>query len=303
MIHLLPTFICPGAARCATTALYYLLIQHPQIYLPSIKETRFFALDYDKGLPWYKEKYYNKVNGELAIGDISPLYLSHDECPKRIYNSLGEETKFIMMLRNPVERIYSHYNMLRNHQFENLPLIDALQLNEKERIRKSLKYYGHEYGFQYLKDSSYLTLIKRYFEYFKKSQFKFVIFEEFIMNTATQLANILGFLGLSTQFLFNLNVYRNQAGVSRQNTLNRLFYCHPMMKKIRDFIQVKTSWQTQSMLKKMKNAISLKPQQQAPAMDEELEKALYAHYHDEIVQLEDVLGRDLSLWKKSPAQE
>lgn len=296
---MLPNFICPGAARSATTNLYYLLIQHPKIFLPSLKETRFFSLDYDKGSAWYEQRYYADVNDEIAIGDISPVYLIDERCPKRIFDTLGKDVKFIIMLRNPVDRAYSHYCMLRDHQFEDLPFEQAIEINETDRIAKSIKYYHHPYGFQYLKESSYSQLIERYHRYFDKSQFKYVIFEEFIKDTETQLRDILDFLGVEEPFTFNLNVYRNPTTVSSHSGINRLFYCNPLFKKARSFIQTKTSWKTQSLLKNLKNALLTRNNSQTPSsLDENLRKQLITYFGAEINQLEALIGKDLTVWKR-----
>jgi hypothetical protein len=295
---MLPNFICPGAARSATTNLYYLLIQHPEIFLPAIKETRFFSQDYEKGLTWYKQKYYADVQGETAIGDISPVYLIDERCPERIFQALGKEVKFIFMLRNPVERAYSHYCMLRSHQFEDLPFEKALELGEEARIAKSVKYYQHEFGFQYLKESRYWQAIQRYLRYFGRDRFKFVVFEEFINETEAHLADILNFLEVREPYRFDLNVYRNPTTASGHSGINRLFYCNPFLKKVRDYIQLKTGWRTQSLLKKLKNVLLAKEHSPIPPLDKKLQNQLSAYFEAETKQLEAFLGRDLALWKQ-----
>jgi hypothetical protein len=295
---MLPNFICPGAARAATTTLYYLLIQHPKIFLPAIKETRFFSQDYEKGLLWYKQKYYADVRDEAAIGDISPVYAIDERCSERIFRGLGEDVKLLFMLRHPVERAYSHYCMLRNHQFEDLPFEKALTLDEKFRIKKSLKYYNHQYGYQYLTESRYLLSIQRYLRYFARDRIKFIVFEEFIKDMETHLADILTFLEVTEPYRFDLNVYRNPASLSSHSILNRLFYCSPFFKKTRDYIQLKTGWKTQSLLKKLKNSLLTKKSSHIPPLDEKLRKELNNHFAADIKKLEALLGRDLSVWKR-----
>jgi hypothetical protein len=296
---LLPNFICPGAARAATTNLYYLLIQHPKVFLPSLKETRFFTQDYEKGLTWYERKYYAEVKSETAIGDISPVYLIDEQCPARIYHDLGKDIKFVVMLRNPVERAYSHYCMLRSHQFEDLSFEKALEIDEQSRIEKSLKYYHHEYGFQYLKESSYLQSIERYLKYFPREQFKFIIFEEFVNHTEAQLTGIVDFLGVRERCRFDLNVYRNPTTVSSLSGINRLFYCNPLLKKARSYIQAKTGWKTQSLLKKLKNLLlTQKHSSEIPPLDEKLRNQLYDYFEPKTNRMEAFLGRELSVWKK-----
>ena len=294
-----PNFICPGAARSATTALYYLLIQHPQVFLPSIKETRFFSRDYEKGLSWYERQYYADVKDETAIGDISPVYLIDERCPERIYETLGSKVRLIFMLRNPVERAYSHYCMLRHHQFEDLSFEKAIVRNERDRIAKSLKNYNHEYGFQYLKGSSYSQTIQRYLRYFQPDRIKYVVFEEFISDMKHHLFDILSFIGLHDRYEFELDVYTNPRTVAGFSKINQLFYRNSLIQKARDLIQLKTGWKTQSLLKKLKTALLAEHMSQAPAMDENVRKHLYNYFEGETMRLEVLLGKDLSMWKNN----
>ncbi len=296
---MLPNFICPGAARSATTALYYLLIQHPQVFLPSLKETRFFTQDYEKGLSWYEEKYYSGATDEIAIGDISPVYLVDDRCPQRLHDALGPDLKLIFMLRDPVERAYSHYCMLRNHEFEDLPFEEAIALDEESRVAKSLKRYQHEYGFQYLKESRYSLGIERCLEYFGSERVKYILFEEFTNDTKDQLAGILDFLGVPGRFDFNLDVYQNPTGGSSSSGLNKVFYNNPLAKKARDLVQMKTGWKTQSILKKVKTGLLKGRQSKTPSLNEDTRERLYADFEDEFARLETLLGRDLSVWRKT----
>ncbi len=297
---MLPNFICPGAARSATTALYYLLIQHPKVFLPSLKETRFFSRDYEKGLTWYGQQHYPNVKDEVAIGDISPAYLMDERCPQRILKALGPEIKLIFMLRNPVERAFSHYGMLRNHQFEDLPFEQAIERDEPTRIAKSLEYYGHEYAFQYLKESTYSRAIQRYLDLFDKDRIKYVVFEEFVEDTEFHLLDILSFLGINDKFEFNLDVYKNPKTVSGSSKMNKLFYSNSVIKNVRDFVQLRTGWKFQSFLKKIKTTLlGGRGSEAMPLIDEELRKRLYRDFEDETTRLEALTGKDLSVWRKA----
>lgn len=294
---MLPNFICPGAARSATTSLYYLLIQHPQVYLPRVKETRFFAVDYDMGAQWYESRYYSQTENKTAVGDISPVYLVHEECPKRIFESLGPSVKFIFMLRNPASRVISHYQLLKRMQIEDLPLAEALEADS--RHEKSMQHFRHEFGFQYLKESTYSKNIKRYLEYYPMSQMKFIIFEEFVRDLESHLADITTFLEVDSCFKFNLDLYQNQNIASTHATLNRLFYGNSLSQKIRTFIQMNTGWKTQVLMKKLKNTIlsscNAEPELSA-SIDDDMMRKLHGYFTDEVRQLTQLIGRDLSIW-------
>ena len=70
----LPNLICPGAQKSGTTTLFDILVQHPEIYKPKIKEQHFFDLNYDKGMNYYSQ-FYEEVKDEKYIPDFSPFYL------------------------------------------------------------------------------------------------------------------------------------------------------------------------------------------------------------------------------------
>lgn len=106
---MLPNFLIVGAARAGTTSLYYYLKQHPDVFMSPKKEIDFFDVDknFEKGLDWY-ERYFEGYTGQKAIGEASPLYMYLEKVPKRIAKVIPD-VKLIFILRNPVDRAYSHY--------------------------------------------------------------------------------------------------------------------------------------------------------------------------------------------------
>lgn len=117
----LPTFLGIGVPKGGTTWLHELLATHPDVYVPDIvKDVRFFNRFYDMGLEWYESFF--PSDGEAqdyrAIGEITVHYLYNEDCPRRITTHL-ERPKLIVMLRNPVDRTWSHYkhrSRLSNYQ-------------------------------------------------------------------------------------------------------------------------------------------------------------------------------------------
>lgn len=121
-----PNFIIIGETKCGTTSMYDNLIQHPHI-LPSkgngdhtvteddfelgIKETRFFDKNWYRGWDWYKSCFPECPQGYIT-GEASPTYLYRIQALERIGNLL-QDCKIIIMLRDPVSRLVSHYNHLK----------------------------------------------------------------------------------------------------------------------------------------------------------------------------------------------
>jgi hypothetical protein len=101
----LPDFIAVGPPRTGTTWLDRTLRRH--VGLPSIKETQFFAYNYDLGVEWYRS-YFGDCDPRLPVGEIAPTYFDYPPARARIA-SVIPRCRIICSLRDPVERAYSHY--------------------------------------------------------------------------------------------------------------------------------------------------------------------------------------------------
>jgi hypothetical protein len=120
----LPRFIAVGPRRTATTWLYTVLAG--QVGLPrGVKETQFFDRHYDKGLRWYAAHFKHCTPG-LTIGEIAPTYFSSSEARQRIRSTLPD-CKIVCTLRDPVERLYSLYRLMRQYGWTRLPFESALK--------------------------------------------------------------------------------------------------------------------------------------------------------------------------------
>jgi len=125
--HSLPDFYIIGAAKCGTTSLYQYLIRHPSVNPGIGKEIHYFEELYYRGENWYRacfpfefQKFFSKLthNEIMMSGDSTPRYIDHPLVPNRI-NKLTPNAKFIVMLRNPIDRAFSHYNMNIKHKNSN----------------------------------------------------------------------------------------------------------------------------------------------------------------------------------------
>ena len=105
-----PDFIIIGAQRSGTTSLYNYLIEHQNIKSTSQKEIHYFDNNYDKGLTWYSKKFPSIRKGIEITGEASPYYIFHPHAVNRISKDFPN-VKLIVLLRNPIERAYSHYCM------------------------------------------------------------------------------------------------------------------------------------------------------------------------------------------------
>ncbi len=212
--------MCIGAAKSATTSLYDILRQHSNVYLPSFKEPHFFDNpdNYDKGIAWYSKTYFSRALKQNKIGDFTPTYLFESKAAERIYKDLGPNTRFIIILRDPVERAYSHYLHSKRDQNETLSFFDALE-KEKSRIQSS---YLDKLRFSYISQGLYYNMLKEYFKFFPKNNFLIISFEdEFVKKTKETIDNIFDFLDVKKQNL-DINIISNKASQTRYLWLKRI---------------------------------------------------------------------------------
>ena len=126
-----PDFIGIGVAKSGTTALQQWLLQHPSVFVPKQKEVHFFDNEYtwQKGINWY-EKIFTCAEINQICGEISPGYFENSDLViPRIKRLIGERgCLFILILRNPIERAYSHWNFYRCYYGEKNNFEDAIRL-------------------------------------------------------------------------------------------------------------------------------------------------------------------------------
>ena len=217
----LPNFMCIGAAKSGTTSLYDILRQHSAIFIPSFKEPHFFDIPfvYQNGLEWYEKTYFKSVRNEKCIGDFTPTYLFEEETPQRILNDLGSDVKFIIMLRNPVDRAYSHYLHSLRDQHESLSFHEALRT---ESSRTNKQDYLSFLRLSYMGQGLYFEMLSRYYALFSKEQFLIINFEdEFINNRDSTIKKILDFLEVKDEGIM-IDIKSNPASKARFQWLKNL---------------------------------------------------------------------------------
>ena len=215
------TFICVGAQKAGTTTLHNILRQHSEIFLPQDKEIPFFHDDniFQKGIEWWLKENYDNVKHEKAIGVINPEYLFFPKACERIYKHLGPDIKIIIILRNPVERAYSHYMMNIRRGIENLSFEDALS-DEKNRFTRP-DYKEH---YSYISRSLYSSQIKRFLTTFSKENFLFLSFEnDIVKDRDLTLKKIEDFLEVDHENI-NVNIKSNASKESIFPSINKIIF-------------------------------------------------------------------------------
>jgi hypothetical protein len=134
-IRRLPQFIIAGAQKCGTTSLYAYLRRHPSIERALRKEVHYFDLNFDKGLRWYRAHFptvFKSFGRKMATGEACPYYLFHPLAATRAYATVPHAV-VVILLRNPVDRAYSHYHHQVRNGNETLSFEEALE-KEAERL-------------------------------------------------------------------------------------------------------------------------------------------------------------------------
>ncbi len=186
-------FILAGAQKSGTTALHYFLSRRPDIRMGNQQEIHFFDNDaLFVGEPDYEQlhRHYPLLGPFMIAGDCTPSYLYHSEAAARIFK-YNPRIKLLLLLRNPVERAFAHWNMQRFRNREPLDFFDAVR-EEQTRIAGAPKIEARR--FAYVDRGFYGRQLERVFKLFPREQVKAIKFENFKANQLETLASVLSFL-------------------------------------------------------------------------------------------------------------
>jgi hypothetical protein len=188
-------FILAGAQKSGTTALHYFLSRHPKITMGDQQEIHFFDNDaLFVSAPDYEQlhKHYPLIAPSTIAGDCTPSYIYHQPAIDRIWK-YNPKIKLLIILRNPVDRAFAHWNMQRFRGREPLDFFDAVR-EEKTRIAGAPP--GEARRFAYVDRGFYAQQLARVFEFFPPKQVKVVKFEDFRDKQRETLGSIFSFLDL-----------------------------------------------------------------------------------------------------------
>lgn len=199
---MLPNFLIIGAARTGTTSLYQNLQSHPDVYLPKSKrpEPHFFlrAEAYARGLSWYEQQYFSQWSGQKAVGEASTSYFFGNQVPGRIAASLPE-CRFVLMLRDPVDRAYSNYWHSVNSGLETLRFDEAVARENERTAALAGTDMAETKPYSYLARSLYAEQFERWLSHFGIDRFCVLFFEDYVRSIEACLLELSGFLGIDAQ--------------------------------------------------------------------------------------------------------
>jgi hypothetical protein len=203
----LPDFVIIGGKKCGTTFLYHLLTQHPLVQPAASKELHFFDALFEEGAEWYRQCFPAPrwEDGRRTItGEASP-YMAHLHAPERMAQVVPK-ARLIALLRNPVERAYSDYQMVARKDREHKTFEEATGLEDPAEAGKTHPKEGEtpeaedlavfDEGSEYLSRGVYIDQLLRWTRFFDKEQILVLKSEDFFENPKETLKVVLEFLGL-----------------------------------------------------------------------------------------------------------
>jgi hypothetical protein len=217
-----PDFFIVGAARAGTTTLYQFLGRAPGIYLPKIKEPRYFLARsknediYGRIAVGSTENYLSLFANvdAIAIGEATPEYLYHDSAANKIRERVPH-AKIVITLRNPIERALSHYLLLKtllNIKYSFDDMIKFEWANKRHDLAISLRAPGIiECGF-------YSHGVDKYLELFASDQIMIIIFEEWTKNALNTINRTIEFLGVNYKFDDSITIQKENASRNYSRT-------------------------------------------------------------------------------------
>ena len=291
----MPNFLIIGAAKSGTTALHQYLQQHPQIYMTPSKETNFFAFEGeemnfqgcgDEALKEFSitdiatyQAQFDRVQDELAIGEACPSYLYLPQAATRIKKYIPD-ARLIVILRNPIERAYANFlHIVRDDREPHQDFALALQ-EEATRIANNWEWFWH-----YKQIGFYGKQLHRYYALFPQEQIKLYLYEDLKAKPLELLQDIFHFLEVDATFIPDMALRPNKSGMPKNQLMHQILTKpNPLKTILKPLFPAK-------LRQKIQHQNLNKPQ-----LSLAVERELRDLYRADILQCQNLLGRDLSNW-------
>ena len=210
--YTLPDFAIIGAIKAGTTSMYSFINAHPHVVPASKKEVEYFnnPRNYMLGRMWYGrhfpsalyKHYISKRSGRTAMsGEATPRYLDDTDTPGRMKRVLPD-VRLITILRNPVDRAHSEYQMRIREQQESRSFEDAIKTErkmmccEKEKTDTDPGFLFYRRKYSYVERGRYADHLANWFEHYDRRQFLILTTDEMDADPQGVLGKTFEFLGL-----------------------------------------------------------------------------------------------------------
>jgi hypothetical protein len=294
----LPDIMLVGAAKSGTTSIAHQFTRHPDVFLPMAKkEPHFFGFGgnpppyndpgFVRTLVWRPEEYaalYAKATAGSRIADCSTsyLYLHRAAIPfiRQVYGEKAGQLSMSAILRDPVERAYSHWLYLVRNGHEELPFVEAIDPATVERRKQQ------RWGFDYLGYGLYAEAVEHYKAAFPA--FKVYLLEDLkdLQGTFNDICDRAGLPHIAVE-----KVQSNPGGIPRNRGLVRTLRRNPLIRSLSHLLpgslRNKARATRDGLLKKALDR---------PAMPQQAREQLCSYYRADTERLANLIGRDLSHW-------
>jgi hypothetical protein len=286
---MMPNFFIVGTPKAGTTSLYHYLEEHPDIYMSPIKETNYFSYDEIKSqglfyneehissLHQYQEQF-EEVKDEKAVGEASVSYLYYPLVPSKI-KKFNPEAKIIIVLRNPVDRGFSHYLMDKRLGFVSISYEDIVWKNSQHP--QSKLYYQ-----QYVSLGQYYEQVKRYLEVFDAKQVKILFYEDIVRDIQKVVRELYAFLNVDVTFSPDTQQQHNVYSSPKNFFIEKLY----AQKEIRTIVKKIFGENIQQQV------THLFFRKEKPVLNEKLKLDLIEVYKTNVYKTSDLLQKDLTFW-------
>jgi len=306
-----PNFFIIGAAKAGTTSLYEYLKPHPQVYFSPVKEPNYFCTDikvnnfsdtYRKNTfldvegyfrkekleplqltfvrePEHYRRLFEEVSNEKAIGEASTSYLYSTEAAQNI-RRYQPRAKIIAILRNPVERAFSHYQMALRYGHTDLDFAEAIKADYNREHK------GWGISELFIELGMYYNELKRYYDMFPENQIKVLLFDNLKKNPSATLLDCQQFLEIDVWLPETFETF-NKATIPLHKGLNKFVTKWGLKNGLKKYLP----GNIQEKLKK--EFFSASAQQVIPKEGADFLKDIYS---DDIEKTSRLIGMDLTPW-------
>ena len=295
-----PGLFIVGAFKAGTTALYEYLRAHPQVFMSVPKEPMYFGADLTPRYARMTEAEYlalfRDARPDQRAGEASPWYLYSTMAAAEI-KAFEPGARIVIMLRNPVDVMYSQHSQLVFNQREDLADFGAALQAEGDRIagRRIPADAIRPEALYYRRSVRFADQVRRYRDVFGREAIHYVVFDDLVADSAAVYRDTLEFLGVDPAVPLDPTVH-NASRSARSARIQRAIFAPPMALR-----GIFGRLRRVPLLHRVRDAVVSANSRPAgrPGMDPALRAALTTEFAPQIAELGALIGRDLSSWSRA----
>lgn len=268
----LPNFLIIGPGKSGTTWAFHALNAHPDVCMASAKETMFFNEYYHKGYKWYSS-FFSHCNANRAIGEVTNTYIFSDVAPQRMHH-FNPDFHLITILRNPIDRAFSHYLfLLRNGEYSG-SFEDVME--KRPDILERGKYFSY---------------LNHYLRFFLLDQLHILFFDDLQNDSLLFGYNLFTILGVSPHDSAAHSANQNKLPASAARSVLLTKIIKKLALTTRDL--GRPDWVTKIKNSRISN-LFYRTYTSYPSMSFETRKRLEEYFYDDVDKLSHLTNRDLT---------